>query len=72
MKIVRFLILTAALLSVMLLPAAAWEQCPVHAFDYHSFPDELSDIIDQFIWERMIIKSNVPCMLLIIIRSQMN
>ena len=41
MKIVRFLILTAALLSVMLLPAAAWEQCPVHTFDYHSYPDTL-------------------------------
>ena len=47
MKIVRFLILTAALLSVMLLPAAAWEQCPVHAFDYHSFPGELIDYVGQ-------------------------
>lgn len=45
MKIVRFLILTAALLSVMLLPAAAWEQCPVHTFDYHSYPDTLINYV---------------------------
>ncbi|MBE6657995.1 MAG: hypothetical protein E7604_06060 [Ruminococcaceae bacterium] len=47
MKIVRFLILTAALLSVMLLPAAAWEQCPIHAFDYHSFPDTLIKYVGE-------------------------
>ena len=47
MKTIRFLILTAALLSVMLLPAAAWEQCPIHAFDYHSFPDTLIKYVGE-------------------------
>ena len=45
MKTIRFLFLTAILLITLILPAAAWEQCPVHTFDYHSYPDTLINYV---------------------------
>lgn len=45
MKLLRFLFVTALLLIAMLLPAAAWEPCPIHAIDYHSFPDTLINYV---------------------------
>ena len=47
MKTIRFLTLTAILLTVMILPAAAWHQCPIHSFDYHTYPGALIDYVGQ-------------------------
>ncbi len=47
MKLLRFLLVTALLFTALSLSASAYEPCPIHSFDYHSFPGDLIDYVGQ-------------------------